>query len=216
MKTVIFQDKITGENYHEFIDRVINIFRLSSPDKYILFSLKLVKQDCIMKLSILRNDGEGEEYEEIIMDNNSEFFFDFLNEFVQRLREVCEVVSEDYVNLDDDYYVAYRMITKYNDLVTMDGLTETQAKQLLGKEEKKVDLSVTNNKGNSTLAGFLFLIVVLAISFVTVYMIVEYFLREEMTLCLKIRLIKVLISHFMQEFLLRLQLLFWHMVFILM
>ncbi len=173
MKTVIFQDKITGENYHEFIDRVINIFRLSSPDKYILFSLKLVKQDCIMKLSILRNDGEGEEYEEIIMDNNSEFFFDFLNEFVQRLREVCEVVSEDYVNLDDDYYVAYRMITKYNDLVTMDGLTETQAKQLLGKEEKKVDLSVTNNKGNSTLAGFLFLIVVLAISFVTVYMIVE-------------------------------------------
>ena len=123
-----------------------------------------------MKLSVLRNDGNKQEYEEVKVDSNEPYFYDFLDYLVKSIREHCEITREDIVNLDDDHYVAFRMITNYNDLITMDGLTETQAKKLMEKEGEKpeVKLSVTNNTGGSNLIGFLFMIIALIVSIITV------------------------------------------------
>lgn len=175
MNSIIFNEKITEENYTDFVEKIVSIFRISSYDKYILFSLKLEKQDCIMHLSVLRNDGDKQEFEEIRVNNNSSFFYDFLDTLVFRLREVCEITKEDIVNLDDDHYVAFRIITKYNDLITIDGLAESQANRLLKGEnsEENVDMSISGNTGGSSLSGFLFLLTFLIISFIAVVMIVD-------------------------------------------
>jgi len=175
MNPVIFNDKITKDNYQEFVEQVVNIFRISNLDKYILFSLRIENSTCIMKLSVLRNDGNKQEYEEVKVDSNEPYFYEFLDYFVKSLREHCEITREDIVNLDDDHYVAFRMITNYNDLITMDGLTETQANKLMNKEGEKpeVKLSVSNNTGGSNLIGFLFMIIALIVSIITVIALVQ-------------------------------------------
>ena len=132
MDSIIFDDKITENNYKEFVSKIMDVFSLSSYDKSILFSLEFVESDCVMKLAIIHQDGNSQNYPEIRVDSNESYFFDFLNYMVSEFRNHCEITKEDIVNLDDDHYVAFRMITKYNDLITMDGLTESQANRFLG------------------------------------------------------------------------------------
>lgn len=175
MSAIIFNEEITKENYTEFVEKIVNIFRLSSSDKYILFSLKLIKQECVIDLSVLRNDGNNEVFDPIHMDSNSEYFYDFIKVLVDRLRESLEIVKEDIVNLDDDHYVAFRMITKFNDLITIDGLAESQANKILKgeKERDKVPMGISNNVGGSSVLGFLVMLTFIVLSFIAVVMIVD-------------------------------------------
>ena len=176
MNSSIFNDKVTENNYQEFVEQVINVFRLSSFNRNILCSLRLDKNESFMKIKILNQEGEKQEYDEVVIDHNETYFYDFLKYFVEQIRIYCEIASEDIVNLDDDNFVAFRMITKYNDLITIDGLTEKQANSLLfHKEEEKpnIELSVTNNSGGSSLLGFLVMIITLIISIILVVCIVD-------------------------------------------
>lgn len=131
MSTILFHEKISEDNYKEYVEQIMNIFHLSSYDKSILFALRFEKSDCIMQLSILNQDGQSQEYEKVHIDSNAPYFYEFLEYLVSEFRSHCEIEKEDIVNLDDDHYVAFRMITKYNDLITMDGLTESQANRFL-------------------------------------------------------------------------------------
>ena len=172
----MFNEKISEHNYHEFIDQIINVFRLSSFDKYILFSMKIENKECVIQLSILNSDGEKREYEDLKIDSSDSFFHELLDELVIRLRENCEITKEDIVNLDGDAFVAYRMITKFNDLITIDGLTEEEANHLLKNEEKetpKKELDISSNVGSSSLLGLLFMITFLVIAFIFVVTIVD-------------------------------------------
>lgn len=127
MNSILFNEKISENNYKEFVKQIMNVFQRSSYDESMLFSLKFEQSDCIMQLSILYHDGSQKKYKEVHMDSNESYFYDFLDYLVTEFRNHCEIEKEDIVNLDDDHYVAFRMITKYNDLITMDGLTESQA-----------------------------------------------------------------------------------------
>ena len=175
MKSVIFNEKITESNYHEFVDQMVNIFRLSSFEKYILLSMKVDNGECIIQLSILNSDGEKREYEDMRLDSTHSFFHEMLDELVIRLRENCEITKEDIVNLDGDSWVAYRMITKHNDLITIDGLAEEDANHLLKNNEKStpVVLDVPNNTGSSSLVGLIFMITFLILAFMFVVYLVN-------------------------------------------
>ena len=176
MNSIIFNEKITENNYMEFVEQILNVFRLSNFDKYILFSLRFDNSICVMKLSVLNHDGNKQEFEEVKLDSNESFFYSFLEYMVQQLREHCDITKEDFVNLDDDHYVAFRMITKYNDLITIDGLAESQAKRLLesGKNSQPdVKLSIQNTTGGSNILGFILMIISLIISIITVVSIVD-------------------------------------------
>ena len=66
------------------------------------------------------------------------------------------------------------MITEFNDLITIDGLAEENAKELLNeKGNPMVELSISNNAGGSNILGFLFMIIVLILSIIGVVMIVD-------------------------------------------
>lgn len=171
----MFNENITENNFGDFIEQLVNVFRLSSFDKYFLLSLKIVKSECIINLSILSNDSNNVEYESVKMDSNSHFFHDFLRQLVDALRESFEITKEDTVNLDDDNFVAFRMITKFNDLITIDGLSSSEVNALTSVKEEivKNDSSITGNTGSSSLSGLLFMITFLVISFIAVVSIVD-------------------------------------------
>ena len=174
MSLTIFNEEVTENNYGDLVEKLVNIFRISSFDKYILLALKIEKSTCSIDLSILNNDGNNEKYESIKMDANSPYFHKFLRELVLTLRDNFDITKEDHVNLDDDNFVAYRMITKYNDMITIDGLSENEVKALSAKEEPVVmDAPLTDNKGSSTLTGLVFMITFLIISFIAVVAIVD-------------------------------------------
>ncbi len=176
MNSKIFSERLTENNYKDFVEQILNVFRLSNFDKYILFSLKFEQAICVMRLSILRNDGNKQEYEEVRVDSNEPYFYEFLQYMVNQFREHCDITREDVVNLDKDHYVAFRMITKYNDLITIDGLSESQAKGLLDNSrnpQPDVKLSIANNTGGSNILGFIFMIISLIISIITVISIVD-------------------------------------------
>jgi len=174
MNNKIFDSRITENNYLEFIEQVMNIFRLSNYNKYILFSLKIENDECSIQLSVLNNEGNSQKYDVIKMDINNQYFYPFLRELVFRFHEQCVITNEDIVNLDGDSFVAYRMITEFNDLITIDGLTEEVAKEFLKpKKAPSVELNIHNNLGASNVFGFLLMIVSLIISIIAVIMIVD-------------------------------------------
>lgn len=133
MKSKVFSTMINEKNMQDFIHQVMDIFRISNYHKYIIFSLKIEEEDCVIRMSILNYDGVNQQYEDVHMDASSSYFPSFLMNLVQAFREHCEIIKEDIVNLDQDEYVAFRMITEYNDFVTFDGLTEEMAQTLLKK-----------------------------------------------------------------------------------
>ena len=174
MNSIIFKEEITENNYQDFIHQIIDIFRLSNYQKYIMFSLKIEKEECIIRMSILNHDGANQEYEDIVMNSTTSYFSSFLHLLIQELREHCEIVKEDIVNVNDKEVFAFRMITEFNDLITIDGLTEEKAKELLKeKGNPMVELSMSNNAGGSNILGFLFMIIVLVLSIIGVVMIVD-------------------------------------------
>lgn len=134
MNPVIFNETITEDTMMDFIHQIMDIFRLSNYQKYILFSLKVEKDDCIIRMSILNHDGVNQQYENIHMNASDSYFPSFLVNLVQAFREHCDIIREDIVNLDQDSFVALRMITEFNDLITLDGLEEDVAKELLKQE----------------------------------------------------------------------------------
>ena len=67
MNTILFHEKITENNYKDFVEQIMNVFRLSSFDKSILFSLWFEQSNCVMQLSILNQDGNKQEYEKVLI-----------------------------------------------------------------------------------------------------------------------------------------------------
>ena len=110
MKSILFNEKITENNYADFVEQLVNVFRLSSFERSILFSLKFEKTICIIQLSILNQDGNRQEYEEVHVDSSESFFNDFLEHMVSAFRNHCVIVKEDIVNLDNDEWRNERLI----------------------------------------------------------------------------------------------------------
>ena len=167
MNTKLINKKITKENYEELIDSIMNIFKMSNKEMYFFLSLKIENEKCSLNLSILNKEGTKQEYEKIEIENIKEYQEAFLKKLVERLNKECKIEKRDIVNLDGDDWVAFRMITNYNDLITIDGLEPEQAKKLF-PEEEKVNININNSKGASNLGGFLFMLTFLVISFILV------------------------------------------------
>ena len=143
-------------------------FKGSNKEKYFFLSLKIEELKGYVNLSILDKEGKKQEYEEVILEENKDYIDAFLKELVDRLEKECKITKKDIVNLDGDNFVAFRLITNYNDLITIDGLTEEKANNLLKKDKAEINTSIHNNKGASNLRSLLFMVTFLIISFILV------------------------------------------------
>ena len=77
-------------------------------------------------------------------------------------------IINDIVNLDKDEYQTFRLVSKNNDLVTIDGLTKEEANKLnklFETDEKKEELLINNN-GISTSNILILILIVIIIIFI--------------------------------------------------
>lgn len=125
------REGLNVDNYQEYIEKVVNIFRLSSKDSSILFNLKIDDDKVNIHLSIIEKKGDKKDFNDIVFQYDSSFFSDFLETLVEMIARSIDITTKDIVNLDKDELVAFRMVTINNDLFTIDGLNEDDANSLL-------------------------------------------------------------------------------------
>lgn len=177
----LLNGNINEDNFDDYIDKIINIFRLSNKNSSILFDLKLKDYKATIKLLIVGQNGERKEFSDVIMKCDTSFFSNFLKPLVEKLNEDGAIANKDIVNLSDSDLVTFRLITDNNDLFTIDGLSNDDANYLLSLVNKKGDslndhnnlLSISNNEGIGTSSSFLMMITILAMAFISIILYVR-------------------------------------------
>lgn len=175
MESSLLDRNLNEDSYDLYIDNIINIFRLSCKESSIIFDLKLRDSKCVIKLSIVNQQGEREEYNDTTLKCDDVFYNNFLEVLVKRFLANTKVVTKDIVDFDDDPLVTFRLITENNDLFSIDGLTYEEAKKLLEFEnckEGKDKLVVTHsNAGIGNVLIFILMITILILTFILIVMI---------------------------------------------
>ncbi len=168
MKTGLMKQEITVDIYEEYIDKIVNIFRLSSKKSSILFDMKIQNYQAILKLSILNQNGEREKYQDVVLNCDYAFYHDFLAKLVHKIYDSGEIATRDVVRLSDSDLVTFRMITTNNDLFCVDGLNGDDAKSLLDLCPEKVEegkklLKIPNHDGKGSFWIILLIVILIFI-----------------------------------------------------
>ena len=167
MENSLLDSNLTEENYDDYIEKIFNIFRLSSKNSSIILSVDIVDSKCLIKLKIVSQNGDTKEFSDVTFKCDNAFYNDFLDSLIKRLNDDENFIINDIVNLDKDEFMTFRLVSSNNDLITIDGLTKEQANhlnKLFETDEKKEEILI-NNSGIANVWIFLLMIVVLVISF---------------------------------------------------
>ena len=172
MENSLLDSNLTEENYDDYIEKIFNIFRLSSKNSSIILSVDIVDSKCLIKLKIVSQNGDTKEFSDVTFKCDNAFYNDFLDSLIKRLNDDENFIIHDIVNLDKDEVMTFRLVSSNNDLITIDGLTKEQANhlnKLFETDEKKEEILI-NNSGIANVWIFLLMIVVLVISFILIVM----------------------------------------------
>lgn len=170
MENSLLDSNLTEENYDDYIEKIFNIFRLSSKNSSIILSVDIVDSKCLIKLKIVSQNGDTKEFSDVTFKCDNAFYNDFLDSLIKRLNDDENFIINDIVNLDKDEFMTFRLVSSNNDLITIDGLTKEQANhlnKLFETDEKKEEILI-NNSGIANVWIFLLMIVVLVISFILI------------------------------------------------
>lgn len=173
MENSLLDSNLTEENYDDYIEKIFNIFRLSSKSSSIILSIDIVDSKCLIKLKIVSQNGDTKEFSDVTFKCNNAFYDDFLDSLIKRLNDDENFIINDIVNLDKDEFMTFRLVSSNNDLITIDGLTQEQANhlnKLFETDEKKEEILI-NNSGIANVWIFLLMIFVLVISFILIVMV---------------------------------------------
>ena len=172
MENSLLDSNLTEENYDDYIEKIFNIFRLSSKNSSIILSVDIVDSKCLIKLKIVSQNGDTKEFSDVTFKCDNAFYNDFLDSLIKRLNDDENFIINDIVNLDKDEFMTFRLVSSNNDLITIDGLTKEQANHLnkLFETDEKKEVILINNSGIANVWIFLLMIVVLVISFILIVM----------------------------------------------
>ena len=165
-------NELTKNEYNDYIDKILNIYRLSNKDSSILFNIKIENLKCYCSMSIIGRNGDKQEFSDVILDFDNSLFPEFIDILVFKFNRDIRVKVKDIVNLDQDELVAYRMITDNNDLFSIDGLSLEDANHLKKicsdefQSEAKGVHQISNTYGIGNFKMFLLMIFILTVSFV--------------------------------------------------
>ena len=164
MDNHLMDKKLNEDCFDEYIEKILNIFRLSSKESSILLDIKIQNYQVTIDLSIVNQAGKKEEFNDVILNCDTVFYQKFLIPLVVKMDSTVEIKTKDVVHLSENELVTFRMITENNDLFTVDGLSLEDANHLLDvvkdeKEDKK--LIVSNNEGTGNACALILMLSIL-------------------------------------------------------
>lgn len=179
MEKSLIDDNLTLDNYKNYIEKILNIFRLSSKNSSILFELKIENYKAIIKLSIVSLDGEREDFQDFVTECDTSFYHKLLIPLIRQIAESITISTRDIIKFPNKALSTFRMISENNDLFTIDGLSEDDAKGLLSifdEEKKKDSISLIdhNRRGVGNISN---IIVLFGLVFLTIIVILFFINR---------------------------------------
>ena len=110
------------DTYEKIVDKVVEISKLTSKENSILYEFSLNDKMIDMNISLINHSGEKK-----LLDSDSVNVENKFNTFITPLiKEFCDknkIVLNDFVDINEDNIVTYRLITDNNDQLSIDGLT---------------------------------------------------------------------------------------------
>ena len=91
-------NELKKENYNEYIEKILNIYRLSSKDSSILFNIKIENYKCYCSMSIIGRSGDKQEFSDVILDFDETIFPEFLDILVTKINTDVRIKVKDIVN----------------------------------------------------------------------------------------------------------------------
>ena len=120
-------DLIDKENYDNYINEVINISRTSTEKLSILYNYQF-NEDVYNDITIIDREGNNKSFRyKFLIDDE---LFLFLNRLVKEFYNNNEVNVVDVIDLNKDNKYTFRMITKYNDLFSINDISYNRAIEL--------------------------------------------------------------------------------------
>ena len=120
-------DLIDKDNYDNYIDEVVNISKTSTEKMSILYNYQF-NEDVYNDITIIDRNGNNRSYKyKFIIDDE---LFILLNRLVKEFYDNNEVNVVDIIDLNKDNKYTFRMITKFNDLFSVNDISYNRAIEL--------------------------------------------------------------------------------------
>ena len=120
-------DLIDKENYDNYINEVVNISKTSTEKMSILYNYQF-NEDVYNDITIIDRNGNNKSYKyKFLIDDD---LFVLLNRLVKEFYDNNDVNIVDVIDLNKDNKYTFRMITKYNDLFSINDISYNRAIKL--------------------------------------------------------------------------------------
>ena len=120
-------DLIDKDNYDNYIDEVVNISKTSTEKMSILYNYQF-NEDVYNDITIIDRNGNNKSYKyKFLIDDD---LFVLLNRLVKEFYDNNDVNIVDVIDLNKDNKYTFRMITKYNDLFSINDISYNRAIEL--------------------------------------------------------------------------------------
>lgn len=120
-------DLIDKDNYDNYIDEVVNISKTSTEKMSILYNYQF-NEDVYNDITIIDRNCNNRSYKyKFIIDDE---LFILLNRLVKEFYDNNEVNVVDIIDLNKDNKYTFRMITKFNDLFSVNDISYNRAIEL--------------------------------------------------------------------------------------
>ena len=117
-------------NYQDIIEKIVNLFQLSTRDVSIHFHISIQNEEVIMNSFLVQLDGEKTNFQKIKDCWNEEFYHNFLIPFLNLIYQKCFIVKTDIIPSLRKSLFTVRIITKNNDIFTIDGMNQDDSKKI--------------------------------------------------------------------------------------
>ncbi|MBR2828354.1 MAG: hypothetical protein IKE70_03900 [Bacilli bacterium] len=117
-------------NYQDIIEKIVNLFQLSTRDVSIHFHISIQNEEVIMNSFLVQLDGEKTNFQKIKDYWNEEFYHNFLIPFLNLIYQKCSIVKTDIIPSLRKSLFTVRIITKNNDIFTIDGMNQDDSKKI--------------------------------------------------------------------------------------
>ena len=118
---------INEKDFDQYINKVVGLSKLTNSYITILYNYQF-DEDLYNDITIIERDGNNKtlKYKFFINDK----LFTFLGDLVKKYYENNDITTIDIIDLNVDNKYTFRMITKYNDMFTINDISYERACEL--------------------------------------------------------------------------------------
>ena len=127
-------------DYKELYEKMTNLFQLSIKEKSIHFHLDIERDKVFISSFLVTLTGEKEEFETVEYMWGEEFYKEFLLPLITLIHQKCHVITSDMIPSNRESLYIVRFLTENNDIFTIEGFNEEDAKGLLNQFKNITDI----------------------------------------------------------------------------